>query len=365
VTVTGVRAVRDNSWMIDRFRRPLNAARGALVVLVVALLVGHVVRPSAIRIDASTLALVFLAAVLVLAPTLKSAKLPGAEFNFREKIEAAEELGTQVRNRTERELTEREPEAESDDLATESTPLEWPGLFTIRDDLRQLATEQPALALATLRREMAIGLRHTVQVLSKGRAHPGSLEELVDYINQSGRLWPEQTVLLKVLLDISQDALMSGDVEPADALRVIAVADVLNQSIRLGYSLSFEPNEHWQEQGLICEYEHCIENMPVPPIPRSEQVSWRAHVSEGLRTGLYDDRPEIKARFELILSEPIPDDAPEEVDRTGACPVFGHYCPGGPATIRDCESAQEWIAMDFGRAEEESTPQAEIPRPGQ
>jgi len=57
---------------MDRLRRPLNAARGALLALVVALLIGHVVRPSAVNIDASTLTLLFLATVIVLAPTLKS-----------------------------------------------------------------------------------------------------------------------------------------------------------------------------------------------------------------------------------------------------------------------------------------------------
>jgi hypothetical protein len=346
--------------VVDRFRQPLNAARGGLLLLVVALLIGHVVRPAAIRIDASTLALLFLATLLVLAPTLKSAKLPGAEFNFREKIEAAEELGTQVRNRSERELTELELTADPSEL-TAGPRLRWPGLFHIHDDLRQLATEQPALALAALRREMAIGLRSTVQTLSKGRAHPRSLEELVDYVAQSGKLWPEQAVLLKVLLEISEIALMSGDVEPADALRVIAVADVLNQTISLGYSLSFEPNENWEEQGLICQYEHCIENMPLPPTPRSEQESWRAHISEGLRTGAYDDRPEVKANFERVLAEPIPSDAPEEVDETGACPVFGHYCPGGVATISHCEAAREWIEVSAERAQQNvSSPQQAI-----
>lgn len=328
--------------MIDRFRRPLNAARGALLVLVVALLIAHVVRPTAARIDPSTLALLFLATVLVLAPTLKSAKLPGAEFNFREQIEAAEELGTQVRDRSQHEPIESE--------LTAGPRLGWPGLFHIHDDLRHLAVGQPSLALAALRRQMAIGLRATVQTLSKGRVHPSSLEEIVNYVAESGRLWPEQAALLKLLLDISENALMSGDVEPADALRVIAVADVLNQTTRLGYSLSFEPNENWVEQGLICQYEHCIENMPLPPIPRSEQESWRAHISKGLETGAYDDRPEIKARFVRSLSEPIPDDAPEEVDETGACPVFGHFCPGGDPTIRECEAAREWIEISAEHA---------------
>ena len=54
-----------------------------------------------------------------------------------------------------------------------------------------------------------------------------------------------------------------------------------------------------EEQGLISQFEHCIENMPLPPIPRSEQEEWRAHIRKGLAVGDYDDRPLVKARFGL------------------------------------------------------------------
>ena len=277
--------IRHTDSVFDRVLGHINATRGALLMIVIALLIGHVVRPSAVRIDSSTLGLLFLATLLVLAPILKSAKLPGAEFNFKEEIEAAEELGEQVHARIEREVTAG-PE------------LNWPAIFKIDDDLRQLAIERPALALSNLRREMSMGLRTTVRALSNNKAHLHSLDEMVAYVAASGRLWPEQAALLKTLLEISENTLMSGDVSSADALRVIAVADVLNQSIGLGYSLDFEPNPDWEEQGLICQFEHCIENMPLPSIPRSEQESWRAHVRKGLAAGDYDDRPVVKAQFE-------------------------------------------------------------------
>jgi hypothetical protein len=333
--------IDDNVPVANRFLRPLNAARGVLLVIVVVLLIGHVARPSAVRIDPSTLALLFLATTLVLAPTLKSAKLPGAEFNFREEIEAAEELGEQVHARAEQDLTEVHAQVERE--LTEGPLLGWPGLFQLDDDLRQLAIDQPALALSTLRHEMSKGLHSAVRALSGNKIHPSSLEEMVSYVAASNRLRPEQAVLLKVLLDISESALMSGAVSSADAMRVIGVADVLNQSIRLGYSLDFDPNPDWEEQGLICQFEHCIENMPLPEIPRSEQERWRAHISKGLASGAYDDRPEVKESFERTLEEPIPDDAPEEVDETGSCPIFGHYCPGGQTTVNGCESAKEWV----------------------
>lgn len=43
-----------------------------------------------------------------------------------------------------------------------------------------------------------------------------------------------------------------------------------------------------------------------------------------------------------MVAQPIPDDAPEEVDRTGACPVFGHYCPGGEQRVQTCDAATDW-----------------------
>ena len=213
---------------------PLNAARGVLIVIVFAILVGHVTRPSAIEIDPSTLTLLFLASILVLAPALKSAKLPGAEFNFREEIQAAEELGEQVHARVERELTDG-PEL------TEGPELGWPGLFHLDDELRQLAIERPALALSSLRHEMAKGLRSTIRALSANKVNPSSLEEMVSYIVASKRLWPEQAVLLKVVLDISENTLMSGDVSAADSSTGATTKDLMR---RLGHASPAAANRY-------------------------------------------------------------------------------------------------------------------------
>lgn len=56
---------------------------------------------------------------------------------------------------------------------------------------------------------------------------------------------------------------------------------------RCGYSLCFESNEKWEEQGGICRYEHCIENMPYTQGPAS-------------------------------------------------CPIFGHDCPDGVSGAEAC-----------------------------
>lgn len=58
-----------------------------------------------------------------------------------------------------------------------------------------------------------------------------------------------------------------------------------------GYSRCFEYNEKWAEQGGICPYEHCIENMPLPPFGNNPRK---------------------------------------------ACPVFGHECPGREEDVQHC-----------------------------
>jgi hypothetical protein len=73
--------------------------------------------------------------------------------------------------------------------------------------------------------------------------------------------------------------LLSGVADTGDAHRLIALADTLNLSFPLGYSPNFEPNSNFADEGLICEYEHCIENMPLPEISRSDLSNWNGVTS--------------------------------------------------------------------------------------
>jgi hypothetical protein len=62
----------------------------------------------------------------------------------------------------------------------------------------------------------------------------------------------------------------------------------------IGYSKDFTPNESFEEQDLLCAYEHCIENQ-----------------------SLQDERDE------------------------RSCPVFGHDCPGGELQVETCREVLE------------------------
>lgn len=56
------------------------------------------------------------------------------------------------------------------------------------------------------------------------------------------------------------------------------------------------PNDNFSEEGLICKWEHCIENMPLPYI-----------------------------------------------DTNTSCPIFGHTCPGGIIQVNECKEEKNII----------------------
>ena len=78
----------------------LDRVRTVLLGLVLVLLIGHSLFPGRVTLDGFSITLILVASLLALAPNLTSAKLPGGtEFLFRQKIEAAEHLGSDVQLR--------------------------------------------------------------------------------------------------------------------------------------------------------------------------------------------------------------------------------------------------------------------------
>lgn len=59
--------------------------------------------------------------------------------------------------------------------------------------------------------------------------------------------------------------------------------------VSIGYAEDFKPNDDFQKMGLVCQYEHCIENMTLE-------------------------------------------------DSEMSCPVFGHDCPIG----KECDETAVW-----------------------
>ena len=313
--------------------------REILFVFTLLIFVGHALDPRRVHVDGIGFSVLALLAVLALAPFLESAQLPwGTKLVFWRKLAVAENIEDKIGGRIQQELLEAGQ--------IEGPYLGQPGLFEIDDDLRTLALSDPNEALGYLRTEIRQSLNQTARDLANGRTLPSDLEKLLDFVAENGHLWSEQVALMRLLIELTDSALLSGRLRPSDAVRIIGLADTLNESFSIGYSLNFESNPDWLEQGRICEFEHCIENMPLPAIPRSETIEWRKGIEQGIRDGIYDDRPELKHSFIQMLATPVAEDAPEEVDRTGSCPIFGHYCPGGASTVESCPVAAEWVKSD-------------------
>ena len=66
------------------------------------------------------------------------------------------------------------------------------------------------------------------------------------------------------------------------------------RNVVIGYSTDQNPMEDWEEHGMMCGYEHCIETMPL----------------------------------------------------TGGCLLFGHECPGGVEQMDACRKVESAYGRD-------------------
>jgi hypothetical protein len=277
-----------------------NRGRLALGILVGALLVLHGLAPDFFLVDAYSLGLVGVLVLLALRPLLKSANVAGvAGVEFREEFEAAGETAQQV----ELNIDEQEEGQEQD---PQQGLRDVHALFLVPDYLRELARRDPNVALTGLRIELERALRTAQEVLveraadgdgqAKRTKRPIPLSRIVTDLRQSGHLDDDQAELALSIIKLGNRAAHGELIRADEAELVFEWADTLNRSFPVGYSLNFLPNLDFEEQGLVCEYEHCIEHMP-------------------LRDKSQD-----------------------------SCPVWGHDCPAGRRRIVTCPAAQARLA---------------------
>jgi len=101
-----------------------------------------------------------------------------------------------------------------------------------------------------------------------------------------------------------------------------------------GFSSCFKPNEKWKEQKGICQYEHCIENMPLHEEETKRCIElgyFSKRADRGWHRCNADDEgaiPDLDRYFEEFgLSEK-------------SCPNFGHECPGGVEQVKLCNEEE-------------------------
>ena len=119
-----------------------------------------------------------------------------------------------------------------------------------------------------------------------------SISKLIEAIRKQELLSSEQVTALQKIVSMCNKAIHGSLISKTEAREIIDLADNLNRTFSVGYSIDFSPNLDYEKHGLLCEWEHCIEWMP--------------------------------------LTE-------ETTDLS--CPVFGHNCPGGPEKVSECGKA--------------------------
>ena len=277
----------------------------------VALLLGlglvllHGFSPGGFRLDWYALAALFILTIPLTANYLRAARIPGASFEFRDEIDNARRAversvdvsaGFDAELHTAEQPTSREKAANVDEHATRSLH----GFTTFDlDQVDALVESDPVLALAALRIEIEKKLGFAVRFLglSKIRYVPvsDSIRLLLgDYPKMPYYIVPDQAEALSRILRLCQKAVHGIPVSQAEAKQIVQLAHELEESFPVGYSINFTPVENYEDHGLMCEWEHCIEHMP-----------------------LADPKTDL------------------------SCPVFGHDCPGGKSLSLTCRSITE------------------------
>lgn len=227
-------------------------------------------------VDVFTVLILFILSIPFVAQYLRKAKFAGAEFEFKDEIRETEKL---VQLSVEQ-AAKSESAGERKILPFETFKL---------SAVRELLDSDPVLALAALRIEIERKFKLLVDSLDLPIRNEWSISKLIEAIKKRELLSSEQVTALQKIISMCNKAIHGSSISKKEAREIIELAEELNRTFSIGYSIDFSPNLDYEKQGLICEWEHCIEWMP--------------------------------------LTE----------ERTGfSCPVFGHNCPGGVEKISEC-----------------------------
>lgn len=246
-----------------------------ITALGIALIVIHGFYSNVFTVDWYTIVILLILSIPFLSRFLKRAKVAGAEFEFRDEIDS-----TKI-------AVQQSVEKAKSKTGGKSKPVKFE-TFNLQST-KKLLDSDPVLALASLRIEIERKLSLAVKFF-KLATKQENLSDFIRVLKMKGILYPEQVIALRKIVNMCNKAIHGYAISRDEATEIVNLAEELNQSFAVGYSIDFSKNENYRKQGLVCEWEHCIEFMPL-----------------GMR-------------------------------RTAkSCPIFGHDCPEGAGKASKCE----------------------------
>ena len=258
-------------------------------LICISLIIIHGFWPSQFVVDSITIVILIILGLPFLAPFLKTAKVFGkffgAEFEFKDEISATEKLvDSSIKKAKER-------EALQETAKIPKPPTSQFSQFTVFDlsNVKELIDDDPVLALAALRIEIEKKLRIAANKFGIPQKEQFSIRTLLDVLVKKEILHPEQINAIKNIQRMCNKAVHGAEISQEEAEKIVDLAEKLNKSFSIGYWINFDPNTDYKKQGLVCEWEHCIEHFPL-----------------------------------------------QEERNVKSCPVFGHDCPGGPDRVKTC-----------------------------
>ena len=204
-------------------------------------------------VDSISIVLFFGMSVPVLARYLRKAKVGSAEFEFKEEIRETEELVEAS--------VEQAKKSEKAKKTEQGKPVTRFETFKL-SAAKELLASDPVLALAALR----IEIEKRVKSMERAGVQFGkvsSLSSMIKMLKTWGGLSKEQVEAIARIVNMCNKAIHGYKVSQEEAEEIIDLAEALNMSFGTGYSINMMQNEGYEKNGLLCEYEHCIEQMPI------------------------------------------------------------------------------------------------------
>lgn len=257
-----------------------------IVIIGMMLIVVHGLWSDVFKVDGITILILFILSIPFVAQYLRKAKFPGVEFEFKEEIRETQKL-VQL-------SVEQAEKAESAGEA-KILPFETFNLSAVR----ALLDSDHVLALAALRIEIEKKLRSATDFLDIPMRDKLQISKLIEGVSRKELLSFEQITALRKIVNMCNKAIHGSLISEEEAKEIIDLAEELNKTFSIGYSIDFSPNLDYEKHGLICEWEHCIEWMPLTEEPTEY-----------------------------------------------SCPIFGHNCPGGVEKVSKCGKTIEDIPIN-------------------